>query len=423
VAIAYGQNIVQDYEPAFGRHISERRATSRDTALPLWEPKTAWEKVLGHWEQMTEQGKTRDWEVERHLDQTGGTPLIRFDCHLNDAAGRRLLIQQIWADPKTRLPLTIWERLSLADREKQKRESITGTFDFPETGPVSIYDLGVPRDLPIAKSYDKVLAPAVEEVIAAAKAALERFPSRYRAIVWDNTKETEIDVIWRDGRKIRMDHYFNLPLDMHPQHHLALPAQVQDVLKWTESQPPISTYLSDGQKEYTRHYVHPVYPDSRNEARVMRVQGRDLLPLSSKPIEEQWPYANYDPAGFQVIADAPEELRGYVGLRAGGPDRRQDFYLDPQHDFICVRWIWWQQRSGPWEKHSEEECSDFLRLPQGQWYATKRTVVTYHPDPERGTVQSGRNWNLDLQLLDEADFPPDTFHGDKLLEGATLETY
>jgi hypothetical protein len=240
--------------------------------------------------------------------------------------------------------------------------------------------------------------------------------------VWDNTRETEIDVIWRHGAKIRMDHYFNLPLDMHPQHHLALPAQVQDVLKWTKTQPPISTYLFDGEKTYTRHYVHPVYPDSRAEARVLRARDAMGLPLSSKPIEEQWPYVVYSPAGFAVIDDAPQELRRYIGLRTGGADRHQDFYIDPQHDSICVRWIWWKQRSGQWEKEREYESSGFTRLPQGQWYVTKRSLVTY-PDPERGTVRGGSNRNLDVQLLEESDFPPDTFNGDKLLEGATIETY
>ncbi len=423
VAVDYARNLRQIHEPAFGRHISEDRPVIyRDGVIPPWEPKTAWDSVLGHWEQMAEQGKTRDWEVERHLDQTGGTRLIRFDCHLNDAAGRRLLITRIWADPKTRLPLTIWERLQLAERQKQKRESITGTFDFPQTGPASLYDLGVARDLPIVKTYDKVALPGVQEVLANAKAALERFPSRYRAIVWDNTKESEINVIWRDGGKIRFDLYFNLPLDMHPQHNLALPANAPDVLKWTQTQPPISTYLFDGEKSYRRHYVHPVYPDSRAEARVLRERNAMGLPLSSKPIEEQWPCANYSPARFEVIDDAPEELRGYIGLRTIGADRHQDFYIDPQHDSICVRWIWWKQRSGQWEKEREYESSGFTRLPQGQWYVTRRILVTY-PDPQRGTVQGGRNWNLDVQLLEEADFPPDTFNGDKLLEGAELETY
>jgi len=423
VAVDYARNLRQVYYFAWGQHISEDRPVRyRDGVIPPWKPETAWDSALGHWEQMAEQGRTGDWEVERHSDRTGGVSLIRFDCYFNDAAGRHLLIEQIWADPKTRLPLTSWERLSLADREKQKRESITGTFDFPQTGPAGIYDLGVPRDLPIAKSYDKAPVPSVEKVIAAAKAALARFPSRYRVVVWDNTKETEIKVIWRDGGKIRFDLYFNLPLDRHPQYHLALPAQAQDVLKWTQTQPPISTYMSDGEKTYTRHYAHPVYPDSRNEVRILRLQGRDGFPSSSKPIEEQWRYTDYGPAGFGVIGDAPEELRGYIGLRAGGPEIRQDFYTDPQHDFICVRWIRWKQKSGDWVKEWETRKGDFIQLPQGPWYAAKQVGINYI-DPDGSMVTRETVWNIDVTVLRENDFPLDAFNGGKLLEGAKIETY
>jgi hypothetical protein len=423
VAVDYARNLRQVYYSAYGQHISEDRPVIyRDSVIPPWQPETAWESVIGPWERMAEHGGAGDWEVERHPDQTGGEQLIRFDCYFNDATGRRLLIRQIWADPKTRLPLNIWERLQLAEREEQKRESITGTFDFPQTGPASLYDLGVPRDLPIAKGYDKVPAPSVEKIRAAAQAALERFPSRYRVVVWDNTRESEIDVIWRNGGKLRMDHYFNLRSDRHPQYHLVLPAQAQDVLQWTQTQPPITTYLSDGEKTYTRDYVHPVYPDSRNEVRVLRLRGRDLFPSASKPIEEQWPYANYSPAGLAVIDDAPEELRGYIGLRIGGPDTRQDFYIDPQHDSICVRRIRWKPKSGDWVKDWEEQKGDLVQLPQGPWYAAQRVQITYLA-PDGSMVTRETVWNIDVTVLREDEFPPDTFNGDKLLEGAKVETY
>jgi hypothetical protein len=49
-------------------------------------------------------------------------------------------------------------------------------------------------------------------------------------------------------------------------------------------------------------------------------------------------------------------------------------------------------------------------------------VVTY-PDPERGTGRGGETVNVDIELLEEGDFPPDTFNGQELTEGAKLETY
>jgi len=423
VAIDHARNLRQVHDPRYSRQITEDRpVVYKDGVIPPWEPKTAWDSVVGHWEQMAEHGKTGHWEVERHTDQTSGAALIRFDCYFHDAAGRRLLIRQIWADPKTRLPLTVWERLSLGRREEQKREFITGAFDFPETGPASLYDLGVSRDLPLVKTHDKVAAPLVKKVLENAKAAREAFPSRYRVAVWDNTRESEIDVIWRDGQKLRSERYFNLSADQGAAYHLKLPAGVQDVLKWARTQTPISTHVLAGAREYTRDYAHPAVGNTRDEVRVMPSHGPALLPSSSKPIEEQWSYTSYNPAGFVVIEDAPQALRGYLGLRAGGADRRQEFYLDPQHDFICARWIQWKQRSGDWVKEWEERRSDFVQLPQGAWYAAKHVRISYI-DAKGSMVTRETVWNIDVAVLQENDFPPDTFNGDKLLEEAKLETY
>ena len=414
-------NIRQRYVPEFGEHISEGRPVIYpEGMIPLWEPKTAWEKVVGPMEKMAGNGGMRHWEVEKHLDQISGKQLVRFDRYYNDAVGRRLLIKQIWADPETRLPVKVWERLQLAHREEQNREFIIGQFDFPESGPTSIYDLGVPRDLPIVKNYDKVAVPSIVEVVEAGKAATERFPTRYRAIRWDNDEESEIEVVWRNGEKVHHYHYFNLPVDEHPQYHLELPVTSEEVLNWTKTQPPVSIYIFDGERQYSRHQ-HPAFDDMREpEVRVMRLK-EDLLPSGSKPVE-QWPYANRNPNRFEYIEDAPDELSNYIGLRIDMADIRRDFYIDPERDYICVRWIWWKERSGKWEKKREYELSDFARLPQGQLYAKKRILITY-PDPERGTDRGGANWNIDVKVLEEDEYPPDTFNGEKLLEGAKIETY
>jgi hypothetical protein len=123
-----------------------------------------------------------------------------------------------------------------------------------------------------------------------------------------------------------------------------------------------------------------------------------------------------------LIEDAPEELSGYIGMRINVGDIRRDLYIDPDHDYICVRWIWWKQRSGVWEKEREYESTDLVQLPEGQWYAGKRVLITY-PDPERGTGRGGADWNVDFKVLEENEYPPDAFNGQKLLEGAKVETY
>jgi hypothetical protein len=413
-------NLRQRYTPEHGQHITENRPTIyKDNIIPAYEPKTAWEAIVGHLEKMSENVRADDWEFERSVEQVDGSRLVRFDRYYNDAAGRRLVIKQIWADPHTRLPVKVWERLSLAQREAQNREFITGEFDFPESGPASIYDLGVSRDLPVVKDYDKIASPSVAQVFEASKAASDRFPSSYRAIVWQNEGSNEIDIIWRDGDKVRQSRYFSL---IEEPFHLAVPCTATEVLQWTKTQVPVRVTMVDGEKRYRRSNPHPSPSfKERREPKVRVTRGKSLM-LSSWPHDKQWPYVKQAAARFEIIHDLPQELSGCIGLRHDSGDIRREMYIDPDHDYICVKWIWWKLRSGNWEKERQYELSSFTRLPEGHWYASSCLLTTY-ANPERGTSQGGANWSIDIEVLDEGDYPPAVFSGEKLMEGAKIETY
>ena len=414
-------NLRQRYTPEHGQHITENRPTIyKDNIIPAYEPKTAWEAIVGHLGIISENVKVHDWEFERNIEQIDGKRFVRFDRYYNDAAGRRLLIKQIWADPETRLPVKVWERLSLAQRETQNREYITGVFSFPETGPLSIYDLGVPKDLPVVRNYDKTPSPSVAQVFEAGKAASERFLSRYRAIVWQNEGSHMIDIIWRDGDKVRQSRYSSL---FKEPYHLLVPCTATEVLQWTQTQVPVGVTMVDGEKRYRRRNRHPgyEYEDANSRPTIRVTRGKSLM-LSSWPHDKQWPYVKQAAAQFAIIQDLPQDISGCVGLRRDSGDIRREMYIDPAHDYICVKWIWWKLRSGNWEKERQYELSGFTRLPEGQWYASNCLLTTY-ADPERGTGQGGANWSIDIEVLDEGDYPLDVFNGEKLMEGAKVETY
>ncbi len=414
-------NLRQRYTPEHGQHIRENRpAIYQDNIIPAYEPKTAWEAIVGHLGIVSENAKVDDWEFERNIEEVDGKRLVRFDRYYNDAAGRRLLIKQIWANPETRLPVKVWDRLNLAQRKWQNREFITGEFYFPESGPASIYDLGVPRDLPVVKGYDKIASSSVAQAFETGKAAGERFPSRYRVIVWQNEGSHEIDVIWRDGDKIRQSRYSSL---FKEPYHLPVPCTAKEVLQWTQTQVPGGVTMVDGEKRYRRSNPLPgiEYEDARPRSTVRVSRGKSLM-LSSWPHDIQWPYVKQGASRFEIIQDLPQELSGCIGLRADSGDIRREMYVDPAHDHICVKWIWWKLRSGNWEKERQYELSGFTRLPEGQWYASNCVLTTY-ADPERGTSQGGANWSIDIEVLDEGDDPPEAFSGEKLMEGAEIETY
>jgi hypothetical protein len=46
-----------------------------------------------------------------------------------------------------------------------------------------------------------------------------------------------------------------------------------------------------------------------------------------------------------------------------------------------------------------------------------------YPDATRGTDGSRVDSNIDIKVLEENEYPADTFNGEKLLEGAKVESY
>ncbi|UCE50408.1 MAG: hypothetical protein JSW47_09625, partial [Phycisphaerales bacterium] len=178
--------LIQRYTPARSQHIREDRPTRyKDNIIPPYEPETAWERIV---EQIAEQpGKYH--QVQTQTDTLDGKTVIRFDIYYIDAIKKRLLTKQLWADTQTKLPIKIRKKLTSQERKDQNREYIEGVFSFPETGPSSIYDLGVPRDLPVAKSYDQAADPVIKEIFETAKQYYENFPKRCRAVTWENDRE------------------------------------------------------------------------------------------------------------------------------------------------------------------------------------------------------------------------------------------
>ena len=138
--------------------------------------------------------------------------------------------------------------------------------------------------------------------------------------------------------------------------------------------------------------------------------------------KNHWAYLYQPSSRFKIIDDAPEPLSKYIGIKIESGDIRRDHYIDPEHDYIRVRNIWWKQRDDQWEKESEYITIEMKQLPSGQWYESKRKLITY-PNPDRGTMGRECNFIIDIKLLEADEFPLDTFNGEKLLEGANLETH
>ena len=385
----------------------------KDGKVPPWQPNTAWELVVGHLEKADGKRLGNYHEVEKHADTLDGRHLIRFDIYLIDAFWQRILTREVWANPVTRLPVRIRDKLTASEQKEQSKEYITGDFDFPKTGPATIYDLGLPAHLKIVNYDEREATTTIEasKVIQAGSEASENFPMNYRAIIWeDKTQYGTVHLIYHHGHKISVSTYINLPIPTNSD----IPLTVQDVLKWTHTQEASSATIFDGEKEYIREHT-----ETGLEVKVHHVEWPYLVLQVCFRLEERfWPYVGWAKGRHsEITTEHPETPLGCVVLL----EETEYFFVDPEKDYLCVKEI--SMRSdGNSRKRSETCWSNFSQLPTGHWYPTKE----YHKnfgDPERGTSDHEQYWNIDIKLLEDSEYPSDIFNGEKLLEGAEVKTY
>jgi hypothetical protein len=403
------------------------------TRLKGWKPGTriivrlTLEEMLGFSMNLPEGGssaKTKEQSayMERHAEPLDGRRLARFDGYGRDALGRQRLYQQVWVDPKTRLPVRVRRLMHPNEQHDLNREYTVGDCEFPDHGPQSIYDLGVPRNLPIVKFRVKT-PPEVAKVAEAVRRARDRFPTSYRLIIWpDKPAYGQVEVLYRKGAvkkragddnerngdwsgvNVRQARYFTNLRGQDPKSHLPHHVTAEQVLAWVETQQPASLHVSDGKRAYSK---------GRTSLEISTGE-RMGFNTSLWPTDCQWPVTVAN--GPYVLAPRDiDPIPGTIVLRKELGNRRDDFYIDPAHDSICVRWLWWEKRGDQWVKTHEQSLSDLRQLPQGQWFATKK-CLKHFANPERNTRNSETLRNQDIRLLTENEFPPDAFNGEKIYE-------
>ena len=141
-------------------------------------------------------------QARRTVEQ-GGRKWLEIELTLRVAGGSRggPLAMRIRVDPATKLPASL-----AFDAEDGKR--YTAAFDYPDRGPVDIYDLGAPRT---AKVVDRTPPDAVASVLARQKAARRRFDDYCAFVVEERIlptyyfPRTTVYRVWRKGPKWRIE--------------------------------------------------------------------------------------------------------------------------------------------------------------------------------------------------------------------------
>jgi hypothetical protein len=392
-----------------------------------WTRQTAWEQVvapLEHEVATTQRANASSPSLVSAQDSLAGKPVIRFDRYGIDNLGHRFLYAQLWADPRTQLPVRVKTRLQLAYREAAGTEWSLGDYDFPATGPADLYALGVPRGTPLEKEV--TTAPTtVQPVLAGINRAHDGFLKNYRAVVWTARKGGSdpidaVDIIWRDGDKVRQDHH--LPAFERQENHASPVPQPSPaaLLKWATQTEATEKQLLAGRREYIWRSAAAART-SKPQVQVVPHGTFPLLATSTWPEHVQWP-TRYGSPDFHLLDANAETPAGCIGLRQGGEGNfRFDYYIDSQHDYVCVKQVAWTKRGTQWVKDREYTLSDLHRIA-GRVVAGSQRFHGYG-DPAKRISASTENMRIDVVPLSATEYPPAIFDPALLTTGAKVEGY
>jgi hypothetical protein len=275
-----------------------------------------------------------------------------------------------------------------------KPATLETEFDYPEKGPVDIYDLGVPK---MAKLVDRVPTGDLKRILQTIKAGGERMDP-YRAVFvtqfgaehrwWTSLPE----IFYRKGNRFRRDFVAGAPRDRDVKD----PDADKDLRQWWFERArqfryyPICVQLSSAY--YSSNLKHVVDPDGSEHPEIATVDkyawNLDTpVDYSMRPEfacrppmgignEHQEPILDMHPAegppGCILLSVTHTAIAGRINEKGFGLADGNHFWLDPERDYIVVRWdMIMREEDGRVTVRESDTVEETARSPQGVWYATK----------------------------------------------------
>lgn len=265
-------------------------------------------------------------------------------------------------------------------------------FDYPEKGPADIYELGVPKT---AKFVNRVPAGDLKLIIETLQAGRERMDN-YRAVFVhqidgpDHKWWTAIpDILYRKGDRYRRD-LMGGWIDKVTERPAA---DVDRRQWWFERAKHFRYYPVDVQRGATKYTCMTEGPHNREIATVHKYVDNskpgEMFPVdyAMRPEFVCRPPMGIGNPHLEPALDL-HPVGGPPGCilltvthtskkdRANGweiePANMDHFWLDPQRDYIALRWEM-VTRAGTGEEiiSSQHIVEETARSPQGVWYATR----------------------------------------------------
>ncbi|MHC4498027.1 MAG: ankyrin repeat domain-containing protein [Planctomycetota bacterium] len=252
----------------------------------------------------------------------------------------------------------------------QLQRSHRFAFDYPQSGPQDIYDLGVPEDVNV---IDKTPSEAVEEVLRAYQESSKSTVKRYIAVIkqWDQPRYIE----YCDGLRKRVERYalavgvsdWSDERDFYQEQMGNTFDSVFHWLKNTEVMSCVFIELHDG---------ICYYEIDAGDMRDGEGPRRDReYSLTGRFVQLGWPQIRFE---GEVTEDDHSREHGLICVNGA--------YIDPNRDYIC-------------RKRGRREVVEFGQTASGHWYPKKVE--------EPGGTKT-------VYLKENPDFPQDIFSPNSL---------
>ncbi|MEN6334177.1 MAG: hypothetical protein ABFE01_07930 [Phycisphaerales bacterium] len=392
--------------------------------------------------------------MHRMLKDQGAEVKVR----MGDYQGRRVQVQEIsltmadkgmnryalklYVDPQSKLLCGGEATASGADGVVISTAEIS--YDYPQTGPGDIYDLGVPRD---AKVVNDALANEFQALWKQYREVRAEAANQYIAIITHADRKgiiTRLDVDYRSDRKHRMErhsvfHNGEMVDQLWPQYKEQLGDSFESLLSWAhnhydDSQGTLAVYLYDG--ECYGSTIRSGVNGWRERVRLRT--SADPSPLESLA-DLAWPRIA---STARIIEDDYARRNGLTCIeslsqgrmtRDGWPSlpARFLYYLDPAWDYMCRRQVTERRPDADWQQDKEwlagvdpnktrdgsvavQEITEAFEAPNGRWYPVVIVEQSTgdRKDYREAPLATGTTKRIYLDLAPK--FPAGVFDIDKL---------
>ncbi len=324
-------------------------------------------------------------KAERHEEEQHGKQWLDYLIHLeridHPSLNRTVRIR---LDRATQLP-ELWEV------RKANGDVVITRFDYPDSGPRNIHELGAPKT---AKLIDRVPKGDLARIIATQRADRKRFDA-YDAIVvqytdgvttsYDRLMNLSVRRVRRMGGQYRVDQLLTA------KQGLVMPEPDADMQRWWKENRDrywsVPQLICDG--EITHFYKmldDRLTPGKVPNLSVVAYKQMPIgVPTDDAPVE--WPHLMPEQCSrpylwvadknreFHVDAEAKDGPRGTVRVvvttesepRSGELAR---YWFDPQRGYILRKGIRavFNRRTNKVAYRDTQEYEEFAQSPSGQWY-------------------------------------------------------